>query len=92
MLLAEDLDEHDGEEGYPYRYCLPRPKPHHHSCQIGQCAGEHGVAIETVGAVGHQVLGARRHFVAESIHRVAFPAMLHVDDGPDAQRYSSNHQ
>lgn len=85
VLFGEDLDEHDGEEKHPDKQSLPSPEPDDETSEVGERAGEHRVAVEAVGAVGHEVLRTRANLLAERVHRVAFAAGLHIDDGPDAE-------
>ena len=83
-FFGADLHKHDGDENYEYKHRLPGPEPDATAYQIDEYAGEHRVATETVGTVGHQVFGARGDFVTESIHRVAVTHAAHIDDSPNA--------
>lgn len=89
VLLGEDLDEHDDEENYPDKQGLPRPEPDDESGEVGEGAGEHRIAVEAIGTIGHEMLCAGTDLFAESIHRVAFAAVLHIDDRPHAEAEAS---
>lgn len=83
FFLAADLQEHDGDEGREDQQGLPGPKAEADAGVIDKTAGQHGVAAQAVGTVGHQVPGAGRDLVAEGVHRVAVAFVPHIDDGPD---------
>ena len=85
VFFGEDLDEHDGEEDKPDKQSLPSPEPDDETSEVGERAGEHRVAVEAVRTFGHEVLRTRANLLAERVHRVAFAAGLHIDDGPDAE-------
>ena len=84
LLFRQHLDEHDRKERYPHNDCLPRPEPDAERSEVRERAGEHRVAVDAVRTVNHQVLRTRTDFFAESVHRVALAAGLHIYNRPDA--------
>ena len=48
-------------------------------------AREHGIAAETIGSAGHQMLGTRRHFRSKGVHRIAIAFATHINDRPNAK-------
>ena len=92
VLLGEDLDEHDGEENNPDKQSLPSPEPHDKTGEVGECAGEHRVAVEAIRPVGHEVLRAGADLFAEGVHRVALAARFHINNSPDAEAQAAENQ
>ena len=82
LFFSEDLDKHDDKEGGPDGQSFPSPEPDHGTGKVGEGAGEHGIAVEAVWPVGHEMLCARRYFMAEGVHRVAFAMCLHINNCP----------
>ena len=83
-LFAKYLNEHDGKEEEPDGDSLPSTQPQGETDEINECSRQHGIAIQTVRPVCHQVLCARSHFMPKGIHRVALTTQFHIDNGPDA--------
>ena len=84
-LFTEYLNEHDSKEEKPNSDSLPSTQPQGEAYKINERSRQHGIAIQTIGSICHQVLCPWCHLMAKSIHRVAFSTKLHIYDGPDAQ-------
>ena len=89
MFFGEDLDKHDDEEDEPDKERLPSPEPDNETGEVREGAGEHRIAVETIGTVGHQMLRARTDLLAESVHRIALAMGFHINDSPHAEAQAS---
>lgn len=92
FFFAADLEGEEGDFGGEDGEGPPGAEPDEEADVVEVDAQEHRVTGEAIWAVGHQVLGARGHFVVVGVEGVALAYPFHVDDGPDAQGQAREHQ
>ena len=66
-LFTEYLNEHDSKEEKPNSDSLPSTQPQGKTDEINKGTRQHGIAIQTIRPVCHQVLCARSHFTPKGI-------------------------